>query len=91
MWYINISNTGILICGCEFNLYNIRLKIGELKMKSFEQKSINSYNEKADNYDNTFDGKFTVKFKQLLYYLNGISKGNKLLCKILTVRCFRLS
>jgi len=37
-------------------------------MKNFEQKSINSYNEKADNYDNTFDGKFTVKFKQLLYY-----------------------
>lgn len=35
-------------------------------MKTFEDKSRESYNRKADDYDNTFDGKFTVKFKELL-------------------------
>ncbi|WP_291569268.1 class I SAM-dependent methyltransferase [Clostridium sp. UBA4548] len=35
-------------------------------MKNFEDKSRKSYNEKADDYDKTFDGKFTVKFKELL-------------------------
>ena len=35
-------------------------------MKTFEDKSRESYNQKADDYDKTFDGKFTVKFKELL-------------------------
>lgn len=35
-------------------------------MKTFEDKSRESYNEKADDYDKTFDGKFTAKFKELL-------------------------
>lgn len=35
-------------------------------MKTFEDKSRESYNLKADDYDNTLDGKFTVKFKKLL-------------------------
>lgn len=35
-------------------------------MKTFEDKSRESYNQKADDYDNTFDGKFTAKFKELL-------------------------
>jgi ubiquinone/menaquinone biosynthesis C-methylase UbiE len=40
---------------------------GEIsQMKTFEDKSRESYNGKADDYDNTFDGKFTVRFKELL-------------------------
>lgn len=35
-------------------------------MNKFEQRSKNSYNKKATNYEGTFDGKFTVKFKNLL-------------------------
>jgi len=33
---------------------------------NINQKNINAYDKKADNYDNTFDGKFTEKFKRLL-------------------------
>lgn len=36
-------------------------------MNKFEQRSKNSYNKKAENYDSTFDGKFTVRFKKMLY------------------------
>lgn len=36
-------------------------------MNKFEQRSKKSYNKKAKNYDSTFDGKFTVKFKRMLY------------------------
>lgn len=35
-------------------------------MKAFEDKSRESYNLKADDYDKTFDGKYTLKFKELL-------------------------
>lgn len=35
-------------------------------MNKFERRSNLSYNKKADNYDSTYDGKFTVKFKKLL-------------------------
>ena len=35
-------------------------------MKDFEDKSRKSYNKKAYDYDKTFDGKFTKKFKKLL-------------------------
>ena len=36
-------------------------------MNKFEERSKNSYNKKAANYDSTFDGKFTVKFNELMY------------------------
>ena len=35
-------------------------------MADFNAKSKAAYNQKADNYDNTHDGRFTKKFKQLL-------------------------
>ncbi len=35
-------------------------------MNKFEEKSRKSYNKKAKNYDETLDGKFTAKFKQML-------------------------
>jgi ubiquinone/menaquinone biosynthesis C-methylase UbiE len=35
-------------------------------MNGFNKKSIEAYDKKADHYDNTFDGKFTEKFKELL-------------------------
>ena len=35
-------------------------------MADFNAKSKAAYNEKADNYDNTHDGRFTRRFKQLL-------------------------
>ena len=39
-------------------------------MNKFEMRSKKSYDKKAANYDETFDGKFTVKFKRVL--LNAI-------------------
>jgi len=35
-------------------------------MADFNTKSKSAYNKKADNYDNTHNGRFTLKFKQLL-------------------------
>lgn len=35
-------------------------------MNKFEQRSRDSYNKKSENYEETFDGKFTVKFKNML-------------------------
>jgi ubiquinone/menaquinone biosynthesis C-methylase UbiE len=35
-------------------------------MKSYEEKSRDSYNQKANDYDNTSEGKFTATFKKLL-------------------------
>ena len=37
-----------------------------LPMPNFNNKSKSAYNKKADNYDDTFDGRFTQKFKRLL-------------------------
>ena len=45
-------------------------------MNKFEQRSKNSYNKKAQNYDSTFDGKFTVKFKKMLCKYINISPGS---------------
>lgn len=36
-------------------------------MNKFEQRSKLSYDKKAGNYDSTFDGKFTIKFKEMMY------------------------
>ena len=35
-------------------------------MNIYEKRSKNSYDKKAENYDSTFDGKFTVKFKRMM-------------------------
>lgn len=36
-------------------------------MNQFERRSRRSYDKKAIHYDSTFDGKFTLKFQELLY------------------------
>ena len=33
-------------------------------MNIYEKRSKNSYDKKAENYDSTFDGKFTVKLRE---------------------------
>ncbi len=48
-------------------------------MNKFEKRSIKSYDKKADNYDNTFDGKFTVKLKNALLKMVSISKNDYVL------------
>lgn len=48
-------------------------------MRNHEEKSRLSYNAKADNYDNSADGKFTEKFKNLLLENVKVEKGYKLL------------
>ena len=35
-------------------------------MNRYEKRSKNSYDKKAENYDSTFDGKFTIKFKKMM-------------------------
>lgn len=52
-------------------------------MKTFESKSRESYNQKADDYDKTFDGKYTIRFKEVL--LEELVVENKI--KILDVAC----
>ncbi len=48
-------------------------------MNKYEERSINAYNKKADNYDNTFDGQFTYKYKTKLIELIHIPEDSKLL------------
>lgn len=48
-------------------------------MKSFDEKSRNSYNKKAKDYDNTFDGRFTERFKSLLLEYIDIKPGDNIL------------
>jgi ubiquinone/menaquinone biosynthesis C-methylase UbiE len=48
-------------------------------MKSFEEKSRESYNEKASDYDNSFEGKFTERFKELLMEEITIRSGDAVL------------
>lgn len=48
-------------------------------MKSYEDKSRESYNQKADDYDQTFDGKFTMKFKELLLEKINLETNNSIL------------
>lgn len=50
-------------------------------MNKYEKRSKNSCNKKAENYDITFDGKFTVKFKEMM--LKGVNiKDNDVLVDI---------
>lgn len=44
-------------------------------MKSFNEKSIESYNEKADHDDETFDGRFTLEFKHKLLEKISVNRG----------------
>ena len=44
-----------------------------------EDKSEKAYDKKADNYNNTFDGRFTEKFKQILQNEVVLQKNYKLL------------
>ncbi len=48
-------------------------------MNKFEHRSRDSYNKKADDYENTADGRFTVKFKQALVSLIDVSNETVLL------------
>lgn len=48
-------------------------------MKTFDEKSRDSYNRKANNYDDTFDGKFTEKFKKLLLEEIVLGENNSVL------------
>lgn len=45
-------------------------------MNKFEARSKKSYNKKAESYDQTFDGKFTVKFKRIIVDSLRIQNGN---------------
>lgn len=48
-------------------------------MKSFDTKSRESYNEKADHYDESFEGKFTHEFKQILLQEITVERGSHVL------------
>lgn len=48
-------------------------------MKTFEDKSRESYNQKADNYDETPEGIFTLKFKKLLLEEMIVDTNSKIL------------
>lgn len=48
-------------------------------MNKFEQRSAMSYNKKARDYDNTFDGKFTMKFNAMLLETVKIQSDNTVL------------
>lgn len=48
-------------------------------MKAFRDKSRESYNKKADDYNNTFDGRFTEKFKKLLLDVISVKPNDRVL------------
>lgn len=48
-------------------------------MNKFKQRSKESYNKKADNYESTFDGKFTAKFKDQLLKIISVPSGGTVL------------
>lgn len=48
-------------------------------MRAFETKSRESYNRKADDYDKTFDGKFTMRFKEVLLEEMMVETNNNIL------------
>lgn len=45
-------------------------------MNKFEKRSKESYNKKAEKYDSTFDGKFTIKFKNMIFNNLNISNNS---------------
>ena len=48
-------------------------------MGNYSEKNIKAYNAKAANYDSTFDGKFTARFKNLLVASMSASEGDHVL------------
>lgn len=48
-------------------------------MKTFLEKSRENYNRIADNYDNTYDGRFTKEFKELLLEERSLKPGDAVL------------
>jgi len=48
-------------------------------MNKYEKQSIKKYDKLAANYDNTFDGKFTAKFKEKILELCEVTDGEKVL------------
>lgn len=48
-------------------------------MNKFEKRSLTAYNKKAIGYDNTFDGRFTSKFKAMLLETVKIKSGSDVL------------
>jgi len=48
-------------------------------MNKFNEKSRNSYNQKADNYDDTNDGRFTLKFKEMLLDKVSLAENDRVL------------
>jgi ubiquinone/menaquinone biosynthesis C-methylase UbiE len=48
-------------------------------MNKFEKRSVTAYNRLANEYDNTFDGKFTQKFKAMLVNTVKIQAGDTVL------------
>lgn len=62
-------------------------------MKTFEAKSRESYNQKADNYDKSIEGKYTMRFKEVLleeiiaeadYNILDVACGNGTFLKMLS-------
>ena len=53
--------------------------MGDRVLNKFEQRSKDSYNKKAEKYDSTFDGKFTVKFKNMIFNNLNISNNSNVL------------
>ncbi len=65
-------------------------------METYEEKSRKNYNRIADNYDDSFDGKFTMKFKEFLLEESisnpndtvlDVACGNGTLLKMISERC----
>jgi ubiquinone/menaquinone biosynthesis C-methylase UbiE len=48
-------------------------------MNKFERRSERSYQKKADHYDDTFDGRFTLEFKEKLLKIVAIPAGGRVL------------
>jgi ubiquinone/menaquinone biosynthesis C-methylase UbiE len=48
-------------------------------MDKHEKRSMAAYNKKADHYDDTFDGKFTLQFKEQLLKTVNIPEGGRVL------------
>lgn len=48
-------------------------------MNRFEKRSLESYNQKADDYDNTPEGKFTLNYNKMLLETVKIQDGNAVL------------
>ena len=64
---------------CMFNVVELSYFRTTRWAMNINQKNIKAYDKKADNYDNTYDGKFTEKFKSLLLAAVEIKDGYSVL------------